>query len=185
MAFRLLTFGEMRLLDPSGNAVSFPEKGLLILAYLFAHPQRAQSRSALSKLLWDKVEPAQAYTNLRKTLSRIEARQKELGHGFIEITASDIKLDDRTIQCDVAGFQTPPSSDVLSDLRALVGLFSRLFLESIEHKRHSFSMDQGAAATTPHPIARNLDCSHPGCDIRFRHRARQGGRFADVPARPR
>ncbi|WEZ85508.1 hypothetical protein P6U16_25920 (plasmid) [Rhizobium sp. 32-5/1] len=112
--------------------MSFPEKGLLILAYLFSHPKRAQSRSAVSRLLWDKVEPAQAYTNLRKTLSRIEARQRELGHCFIKIAASDIKLDDRTLECDAAGLQTPPSSDALSDLRALVGLFGRLFLESIE-----------------------------------------------------
>jgi DNA-binding SARP family transcriptional activator/TolB-like protein len=132
MAFRLLTLGELRLVDPSGSAVSFPEKGLLVLAYLFAHPQRSQSRSVLSRLLWDKVEPAQAFTNLRKTLSRIEARQQELGDCLIEITTSDIKLDDRTIQCDVAGLQTLPSSDALSDLRTLVGLFSCLFLESIE-----------------------------------------------------
>jgi len=139
MAFRLQTLGELRLLDPSGNAVSFPEKGLLILAYLFAHPQRAQSRSALSRLLWDKVEPAQAYTNLRKTLSRIEARQQELGHCFIEITASDIKLYDRTIQCDVTGLHRLPSADPLSDLRALVGLLSRLFLESIESTEDTLS----------------------------------------------
>lgn len=139
MAFRLLTLGELRLLDLSGSAVSFPEKGLLILAYLFAHPQRTQSRSALSRLLWDKVEPAQAYTNLRKTLSRIEARQQELGNCFIEITASDIKLDERTIQCDVAGLQTQPSPDALSDLRALVGLFSRLFLENVDSANGTLS----------------------------------------------
>ncbi|WP_029620669.1 hypothetical protein [Pseudorhizobium marinum] len=132
MAFRLLTLGELRLLNPSSNAVPFPEKGLLILAYLLTHPQRTQSRSALSRLLWDKVEPAQAYTNLRKTLSRIEARQQELGHRFIEITASDIKLDDRTIECDVVELQRPASGDALGDLRALVGLFCRLFLEDIE-----------------------------------------------------
>ncbi len=139
MAFRLLTLGELRLLDPSGNVASFPEKGLLILTYLFAHPQRTQSRSLLSRLLWDKVEAAQAYTNLRKTLSRIDARQQELGHRFIEMTQSDIKLDGSAIQCDVARLQMPPAADVLSELRSLVGLFSRLFLESVDSTNDTLS----------------------------------------------
>jgi len=132
MTFRLLTFGDLRLLDPSGNSVSFPEKGLFILAYLFATGERAQSRSTISRLLWDKVDPANAYANLRKTLSRIEARQQELGHRFIETTAFDIKLDDSSIQCDVVELATRTPSDAIGDLRSLVGFFNRSFLESIE-----------------------------------------------------
>ncbi|MDQ1184058.1 hypothetical protein [Agrobacterium larrymoorei] len=132
MAFRLLTLGELRLLDPSGNAVAFPEKGLIILAYLFAHPQPAQSRAALSKLLWDAVEPAQAYTNMRKSLSRIDSRQQELGQQFVEITASDVKLNAEAMDCDIAGLQAPTSSDPLIDLRALIGLFSHVFLENVD-----------------------------------------------------
>lgn len=132
MAFRLQTLGELRLVDLSGNAVAFSEKGLIILAYLFVHPQRAQSRTALSKLLWDVVEPTQAYTNMRKSLSRIDSRQQELGHQFVEITAYDVKLNVEAIECDAEGLQAPPHSDALIDLRALVGLFSHVFLENID-----------------------------------------------------
>lgn len=131
MAFRLLTLGELRLVDPSGNDVAFSEKGLIILAYLFVHPQRAQARTALSKLLWDAVEPAQAYTNMRKSLSRIDSRQQELGHQFVQITASDVKLNAEAIDCDIAVLQALPDPDALIDLRALVGLFSHVFLENI------------------------------------------------------
>lgn len=132
MTFRLLTLGELRLVDPVGNAVAFSEKGLIILAYLFVHPQRAQSRAALSKLLWDAIEPAQAYANMRKSLSRIDSRQQELGHQFVQITASYLKLNPETIDCDIAGLQTPPYSDALTDLRALVELFSHVFLENVD-----------------------------------------------------
>ncbi len=132
MAFRLLTLGELRLVDPSGNAVAFSEKGLIILAYLFVHPQRAQSRTALSKLLWDAVEPPQAYTNMRKSLSRIDGRQHELGHQFVQITASDVKLNAKAIDCDIAELEAPPVSDALIDLRSLVGLFSHAFLENVD-----------------------------------------------------
>jgi DNA-binding SARP family transcriptional activator/tetratricopeptide (TPR) repeat protein len=132
MTFRLLTFGDFRLLDPSGNSVSFPEKGLFILAYLFATPERARSRSTVSRLLWDRVDPAHAYTNLRKTLSRIEARQQELGHRFIETTAFDIKLHDSSVQCDLVELQNRTPSDAIDDLRFLTGFFERSFLENTD-----------------------------------------------------
>ncbi|WP_337268359.1 hypothetical protein [Oryzifoliimicrobium ureilyticus] len=133
MVFKLHTIGWLRLLDPMEQQVPFPEKGLIILAYLYTCPQRFELRSTLAKLLWDNLEPAQAYANLRKTLSRMDARQQELGARFLETSPTQITLLEGALECDLAALQAPPSPDPLSDLRLLAGLPSQLFLDRIEN----------------------------------------------------
>ncbi|MCZ4094020.1 SARP family transcriptional regulator [Sinorhizobium psoraleae] len=101
MTYRLQTLGRLRLLNEAGREVAFPEKGLLILCLAIANGYREQSRADMAKLLWDEVEPSQAYVNLRKTISRIAARQTELGRTFLTFSQSSILLNPGTLTSDL------------------------------------------------------------------------------------
>ncbi|MCY1739388.1 hypothetical protein [Ensifer sp. SL37] len=89
MTFRLQTLGRLRLVDNGGREVAFPEKGLLILCHLIVGGHSEKSRNDVAKLLWDEIVPSQAFVNLRKTISRISARQEELGCHFLCFSPSD------------------------------------------------------------------------------------------------
>ncbi|MGO4620525.1 SARP family transcriptional regulator [Ensifer sp. 2YAB10] len=101
MTFRLQTLGRLRLVDADGREVAFPEKGLLILCYFIVGGHREQSRNDIAKLLWDEVVPSQAFVNLRKTISRISARQDELGCHFLSFSQSSVGLDVDRLQSDL------------------------------------------------------------------------------------
>lgn len=101
MTYRLQTLGRLRLLNDAGREVAFPEKGLLILCLAIADGYREQSRAETARLLWDGVEPSQAYVNLRKTISRITAQQMELGRTFLTFSQSSILLNPGTLTSDL------------------------------------------------------------------------------------
>ncbi|MBB4186381.1 DNA-binding SARP family transcriptional activator [Sinorhizobium terangae] len=101
MTYRLQTLGRLRLLNETGREVAFPEKGLLILCLAIANGCREQSRAEIARLLWDGVEPSQAYVNLRKTISRITAQQMELGRTFLTFSQSSILLNPGSLTSDL------------------------------------------------------------------------------------
>lgn len=108
MTFTLQTSGELRLLDSQGAEASFPEKGLLVLAYMLASGEADVARTRISRLVWGGADIQRGLTNLRQTATRIVARQKGLGVQFLEFSASQIRVVPGTVRCDL---------DILTDLQ--------------------------------------------------------------------
>lgn len=99
MALTLVSFGNPRLLDESGVAVAFPEKGLLAAAYIATRPGRTISRSELAAFLWSE-ETGNPLVNLRKLLSRVKARQQEIGIVVLDIRDQDVRVPASSVDFD-------------------------------------------------------------------------------------
>lgn len=132
MTFRLQTLGRLRLVDKDGRDVAFPEKGLLILCHLIVAGQREQSRNDVAKLLWDEIVPSQAFVNLRKTISRIIARQDELGCHFLSFSQSAVRLDADRLRSDLDDIGRNAACDALSRFRLVATAFQEDFLKDLK-----------------------------------------------------
>ncbi|OCO99213.1 MULTISPECIES: hypothetical protein [unclassified Ensifer] len=130
MTFRLQTLGRLRLVDADGREVVFPEKGLLVLCYLIVGGHSEQSRNDVAKLLWDEVVPSQAFVNLRKTISRISARQQELGCHFLSFSQSSVRLDSSRLRSDLDAISRDVG-DPLSRLQLAVETLQEDFLRDL------------------------------------------------------
>ncbi|OWZ93823.1 hypothetical protein B9J07_09800 [Sinorhizobium sp. LM21] len=131
MTFRLQTLGRLRLVDNGGREVAFPEKGLLILCHLIVGGHSEQSRNDVAKLLWDEIVPSQAFVNLRKTVSRISARQEELGCHFLSFSPSAVRLDASRLKSDLDTIGRE-AGDPLSRLQWAVETFQEDFLKDLK-----------------------------------------------------
>lgn len=99
--YRLLVFGQFRVLDSAGLELKFPAKSACaLLAYLAVHKQSSVQRSVLAEKLWPESDPSAARTNLRTAIHRVK---KAFG-GLDVFLESDgqIGLDPSVIDTDVA-----------------------------------------------------------------------------------
>ncbi|HEV7309751.1 SARP family transcriptional regulator [Ensifer sp.] len=131
MTFTLQTLGRLRLVDIDEREVAFPEKGLLVLCHLIVGRYSEQSRNDIAKLLWDEVVPSQAFVNLRKTISRINARQDEIGCQFLTFTPSAVRLDASRLRSDLDAVGAV-SGDPVERLEAAVEAFQEDFLKDLK-----------------------------------------------------
>lgn len=132
MKFRLQTLGRLRLVDEDECDIAFPEKGLLILAQAIAGGHREQSRNDVAKLLWSDVVPSQAFVNLRKTISRITARQEELGRTFLSFSPSSVRLEPDAISSDIDDLGSDVPQDALSRFHWAVEKFRDDFIKDLK-----------------------------------------------------
>ncbi|KXG86076.1 hypothetical protein [Agrobacterium bohemicum] len=140
MTFSLQTFGQLQLLGPQSEAVPFPEKGLLILAYLLTAPEGSAHRATLAQFLWGDVNKEVSLVNLRSTISRIKSRQDELGAEFLSFTGSAISLGQTTVASDLLTLHKQELEEPLIWLGRLVTLFNRTFLASINCQSREFDV---------------------------------------------
>ncbi len=131
MSLRLESFGALRLLNAAGEPVAFPEKGLLTLCYLLDRPDRKCSRRALARFLWDSPGNPDIMANLRKMISRIQARQAELGVELLAFTATDVRVRREAFVADRSELDTLASTDPLDVLRRLLSLLRPDFLAEL------------------------------------------------------
>ena len=120
MSYKLQTSGDLRLIHSPQGIVSFPEKGLLILALLLAGGDGSCTRARVARLLWGGIDPSRALTNLRQTIARIVARQEELGTSFLLFDATHVRLAPDALTSDlnlIFALETAPESE----LRARLG----------------------------------------------------------------
>lgn len=114
MNFRLLTFGDLRLVDETGSTVSFPEKGLLSACFLLSCSSPHKSRTELAEFLWGDIPLDKALANLRQTLSRVKSRQDELGIELLLIEQATVSVNIGAFTSDLsqldAASQTTPHS---------------------------------------------------------------------------
>ena len=140
MTFSLQTFGQLQLFDSQDEAVSFPEKGLLILAYLLTAPGGSAHRTTLAQFLWGDENREVSLVNLRSTISRIKSRQEELGADFLSFTGSTISLGQTTVACDLLSLHKTDSEDPLTWLGRLVALFNRTFLAAVNCQSREYDV---------------------------------------------
>lgn len=136
MKLRLESFGELRLIDPAGKPAAFPEKGLLAICYLLDRDLREGAgsefpRSALARFLWDSHDNSDIMANLRKTISRVQARQTQLGTELLIFSATGVRVRPDAFAGDLSELVNPDGDDALGKLRRLVTIFRQDFLAGL------------------------------------------------------
>ncbi|WP_259186339.1 peptide antibiotic resistance protein [Rhizobium sp. BK176] len=124
----LRTFGELRMTDGTGNALAYPAKALLTIAYLFTCTDHTLTRQEIAAFLWSDAEPDQAGLNLRKLISRIR-QIDESDRAPLEITQSAVRLRTGVLSADLQVFDElrPP----MEKLKAVSELLQRDFAGSV------------------------------------------------------
>jgi DNA-binding SARP family transcriptional activator len=85
-------------------------------------------RSALARFLWDSHDNPDIMANLRKSISRIQARQTELGTELLVFTATGVRIKPDAFVCDLSELANADSEGALEKLRRLVGVLRQDFL---------------------------------------------------------
>jgi DNA-binding SARP family transcriptional activator/TolB-like protein/Tfp pilus assembly protein PilF len=132
MTVQLSTFGQLRLIDKSGEDIAFPEKGLLALAYLLTRNGHRDTRESLARLFWGEGDTGAALTNLRKTISRVRSRQHEIGIPFIDMSGPALTAHADALQWDFALFADTERRAPLGQLRKAMQLMEGDFLPGFE-----------------------------------------------------
>ncbi|TIX89402.1 hypothetical protein [Rhizobium sp. P44RR-XXIV] len=130
--FSLHTFGGLKLLDGDGRKVAFPEKGLLILAYLMTEPTSRAPRSAIAQLLWGLDDNGSAQVNLRKLVSRIRSRQGELGSSFLRFSETTVELEPHLLASDISALDAAADDQVFARLQLLTKTLPAEFLPDVD-----------------------------------------------------
>ncbi len=138
MAFLLQTFGGLKLVDPSGRQVAYPEKGLLLLAYLLTAREGTEYRTAIAAFLWGDEDSGVSLVNLRKMISRIKARQDELGAQLLSFPGDMVAVDRASLSSDMAWIGDDDEGEPLSRLRNLTTLMHRAFLGAVGCQSRDF-----------------------------------------------
>ncbi len=131
MTYRLESFGTLRLLDAAGGVVAFPEKGLLTLCYLLDQADSECPRATLARFLWDSDDNPDIMANLRKTISRVQARQAELGVEFVTFSATGARINRDAFVADRSELGMLSRADPLEALRKIVALLRQDFLADL------------------------------------------------------
>ncbi|MFT4182382.1 MAG: DNA-binding protein [Rhizobium sp.] len=132
MDFRLLTFGDLRLVDGTGSTVPFPEKGLLSICYLLTSASPQKSRAELAEFLWGDIPLDKALANLRQTLSRVKSRQDELGIELLLIEPAAVSVNIGAFSSDLTLVNTVSHIDPHAALEELLQLGRWDFLARTE-----------------------------------------------------
>lgn len=127
----LLTFGGLRLLDGSGQAVPYPERGLLAICYLSTSREFACSRAQLSRFLWGDSDPCRSAANLRKMFSRIAVRNAALGVEPFRLQGERVGLEPRALDCDLADMLAAGAGGRQPDPARVMALYRGEFLADV------------------------------------------------------
>lgn len=125
----LSLFGKLELSAGDGRTLPFPQKGLLLLAYLVSEQKTQLRRPDAARLLWGNSDPHTAQGSLRKTVERI--RQADLGgeQNPLVFDAEQVRLDAEELTSDLDSFRAGEPLDCFLRMEAFVG---RPFLEGVE-----------------------------------------------------
>lgn len=129
--FKLVTFGQLRLLDARGNVVSFPEKALLILLHSRLSGWAKRSRSEIARQFWAEADRDQASTNLRKTVSRINDRQAQLDFRPFAVDAQSIVVFPEALRYDFDEFALDEGATPLAQFLGIARTMQEDFLADV------------------------------------------------------
>jgi TolB-like protein/DNA-binding SARP family transcriptional activator len=138
MTFFLQTFGGLKLVDSEGRQVAYPEKGLLLLAYLLTIKEGAEHRAAMATFLWGDEDNAVSLVNMRKMISRIKLRQDELGAQLLSFSSNMIHVERLAVSSDMVWVADEDEADPLRQLRNLATMMHRSFLGPVGCQSRDF-----------------------------------------------
>jgi DNA-binding SARP family transcriptional activator/TolB-like protein len=130
LALTLVSFGSPRLLDDSGVVIAFPEKGLLAAGYIATRPGRSVTRAELAAFLWDE-DSSNPLVNLRQLLSRVKARQQEVGITLLELRKNDVLAPAGGIDCDFLRLKSLPANRPLEIVEMSLAYVTGAFFAGI------------------------------------------------------
>ena len=130
MALTLVSFGNPRLLDESGVAIAFPEKGLLAAGYIATRPRRSVTRTELAVFLWGE-DASNPLVNLRQLLSRVKARQQEIGATLLDLRENDVVAPASGVDCDFLLLKNLPANRPLDIVEKSLGYVTGAFFAGI------------------------------------------------------
>lgn len=127
----LSVFGTLQLSGKEGRSLSFPQKGLLLLAYLIGERRRELRRADAARLLGGNVDQQAAQISLRKVIERV--RQADLAENRNPLTfdAEFVYLDASKLSSDFDCFGREGSTPVERFLES-EPFTGRTFLESAD-----------------------------------------------------
>ena len=132
LVLRLGTFGDPRLADEAGNTIPCPEKALLLLAFLATCPGQRLSRQESANFLWGENDGANAQVNLRQLLSRVKARQTELGLVVFELLDSAVALRSGSVLVDFRDTWAGPDQALPGALRSILDNVNGAFFGGLD-----------------------------------------------------
>ncbi len=110
-----------------------PKKAFVLLAILWLSPGHRASRSVLAGWMYEDADQAGALQNLRQLLTRINARQAQLGTRLIATSRNEVRLvaarDD--VCCDLDVFQGLSDPQDGTSLRHVAELYRGDLLEGV------------------------------------------------------
>jgi len=130
LALTLVSFGNPRLLDESGVAVAFPEKALLAAAYIATRPRQSVTRADLAAFLWGE-DASNPLVNLRQLLSRVKARQREIGVKLLDVRENDVAAPASGVDCDFLLLRSLPANRPLDIVEKSLGCVTGAFFSGI------------------------------------------------------
>ncbi|MBB3543266.1 DNA-binding SARP family transcriptional activator/TolB-like protein/Tfp pilus assembly protein PilF [Rhizobium sp. BK176] len=138
MTFFLRTFGRLQLLDRNGDTVVFPEKGLLLFVYLLTSDQGQADRPAIARFLWGDADDDVARTTLRKAVSRIMARQNELGTVILSSENGLLSINRQALCSDLLLEAGGAEREPVAFLQDLLKILSQPFLGTSQSASQEF-----------------------------------------------
>ncbi|EPE96691.1 hypothetical protein [Rhizobium grahamii] len=138
MAFFLRTFGRLQLIDRNGETVPFPEKGLLLFAYLLTADQGELDRPTTARFLWGDADDNVARTTLRKAVSRIMARQHELGTAILSAQDGVLSVNRQALSSDLLLEADEGAREPVAFLKDLLKLLNQPFLGTAQSASQEF-----------------------------------------------
>ena len=133
MAYRLLLLGPARLVDETGAGLAFPSKGLLLAARaVLSRDAGTISRISAANHLWEDTGPRHAAMNMRQLLTRLRARQAELGLGLFTFETRQIRVDPSGVTVDLVEFLQATGTGAPASLKRLCELYRGDLLSDVD-----------------------------------------------------
>jgi DNA-binding SARP family transcriptional activator/TolB-like protein len=131
--------GQFHCHHADGKTLVFPtRKVAALLAYLATSPGQLHSRSKLAGLLWEAMPEAQARTNLRKTLSRLQQAMPVPIQSSLVLQGQTVGLKRNTVGVDLERYERLLADGTPETLEKALALYRGPFLEGFDDCGEAF-----------------------------------------------
>jgi DNA-binding SARP family transcriptional activator/tetratricopeptide (TPR) repeat protein/TolB-like protein len=127
----LSVFGKLQLSTRDARVLSYPQRGLVLLAYLVTERRSELRRTDAARLLSGNIEPRAAQTSLRKTIERIRQVAFAGYENPLTFDADYVHLNATALKSDIDHFERNDGKPLerFVDLETFIG---RVLLEGVD-----------------------------------------------------
>ena len=136
----LLVLGEFSLRVREGECIKVSsKKARALLAYLATRPGRTVSRVELARMLWERHDEQQAFTNLRQTLSVLNNQLAGVSTDWMVKDSGFLALNTDLFESDMDQVQLASHSHDTSEIEKAIALLQGEFLEGLVFHEESLN----------------------------------------------